>query len=118
MVTLINNLLILSLSENPSITDEGCKIIKENKNWSRLAILNLNRTGLTDYSIGLLSNSAMPNLKKIQLKGNTFTEGINDKIQAWKLTGLSIEYDKAKKKGGKHAHVRKTNQPAQEQQQQ
>ena len=104
----IPNLLILSLSENPSITDEGCKIIRENKNWSRLAILNLNRTGLTDTSIELLSNSAMPNLKKIQLKGNTFTENILDKIQAWKLTGLSIEYDKPKRKGGKHGHRRTT----------
>ena len=104
----IPNLLILSLSENPSITDDGCKIIRENKNWSRLAILNLNRTGLTDTSIELLSNSAMPNLKKIQLKGNTFTENILDKIQAWKLTGLSIEYDKPKRKGGKHGHRRTT----------
>ena len=104
----IPNLLILSLSENPSITDEGCKTIRENKNWSRLAILNLNRTGLTDTSIELLSNSAMPNLKKIQLKGNTFTENILDKIQAWKLTGLSIEYDKPKRKGGKHGHRRTT----------
>lgn len=102
----IPNLLILSLSENPSITDEGCKIIKENKNWSRLAILNLNRTGLTDEAVKLLSNSAMPNLKKIQLKGNNFTDGILDKIQAWKLTGLSIEYDKPKKRG-KHGHGRK-----------
>ena len=106
----IPNLLILSLSENPSITDEGCKTIRENKNWSRLAILNLNRTGLTDASIELLSNSAMPNLKKIQLKGNTFTENILDKIQAWKLTGLSIEYDKPKRKGGKHGHGRRTTQ--------
>ena len=104
----IPNLLILSLSENPSITDEGCKTIRETKNWSRLAILNLNRTGLTDTSIELLSNSAMPNLKKIQLKGNTFTENILDKIQAWKLTGLSIEYDKPKRKGGKHGHRRTT----------
>ena len=50
----------------------------------------------------------MPNLKKIQLKGNTFTENILDKIQAWKLTGLSIEYDKPKRKGGKHGHRRTT----------
>ena len=108
----------MSLSENPSITDEGCRIIKENKNWSRLAILNLNRTGLTDESIGLLSNSAMPNLKKIQLKGNTFTEGINDKIQAWKLTGLSIEYDKAKKKGGAKHHEGKKKEQAEKEAQQ
>lgn len=98
----ISNLLILSLSENPSIEDEGCKYIQETKNWTRLAILNLNRTGLKDISISYLSNSAMPNLKKIQLKGNNFTNKINNEIQAWKLTGLSIEYDKPDKKHKKH----------------
>ena len=37
-----------------------------------------------------------------------FTENILDKIQAWKLTGLSSEYDKPKRKGGKHGHRRTT----------
>ena len=89
----IPNLVVLSLSDNPNITDEGCKWINENKNWTRLALLNLNRTGLTDASISLLSSSAMPTLRKIHLNGNEFTEKICNEIQAWKLTGLSIEYD-------------------------
>ena len=100
----IPNLLILSLSENPNIMDEGCKWIKENKNWTRLAILNLNRTGLTDASISQLSSSAMPSLRKIHLSGNAFTEKICNEIQAWKLTGLSIEYDNPRKKGKKRRH--------------
>ena len=100
----IPNLLILSLSENPNIMDEGCKWIKENKNWTRLAILNLNRTGLTDASISQLSSSAMPSLRKIHLSGNVFTEKICNEIQAWKLTGLSIEYDNPRKKGKKKRH--------------
>jgi hypothetical protein len=89
----IPNLVVQSLSDNPNITDEGCKWIKENKNWTRLPLLNLNRTGLTDASISLLSSSAMPTLRKIHLNGNKFTEKICNEIQAWKLTGLSIEYD-------------------------
>lgn len=108
----ISNLLILSLSENPSIEDEGCKYIQESKNWTRLAILNLNRTGLKDMSITYLSSSAMPNLKKIQLKGNYFTSKVNNEIQAWKLNGLSIEYDKPDKKHKKVGHrgEKKTNE--------
>lgn len=47
----ISLLLILSLSENMNIGDEGCKFMHMNKNWAKLAILNLNRTGLTDEAI-------------------------------------------------------------------
>ena len=47
----ISTLIILSLSENPQITDEGCKYIRDQKAWNCLTILNLNRTGLTNNAI-------------------------------------------------------------------
>lgn len=97
----IPNLVILSLSENPNITDEGAKLIYETKNWNNLVILNMNRTGLTDRSIQQLKNSTMPKLKKIHLNGNVFTTGINPEINSWKLSGINISYDNKAKKGKK-----------------
>lgn len=94
----IPNLVILSLSENPQITDEGCKHIKENKNWKNLTILNLNRTGLTDAAVKLLMDSTMHNLRKIHLIGNSFTAAVNAEFSSWSLGGLMIEYDDKNKK--------------------
>ena len=70
----IQSLVILSLSENPQITNEGCKHIGNTKNFKNLTILNMNRTGLTDEAITSLMSCPLPNLRKIHLHGNTFTE--------------------------------------------
>lgn len=96
----IQTLIILSLSENPQITDEGCKYIRDEKTWNRLTILNLNRTGLTNNAIEILSKCVMPNLRKIHLVGNAITKTKNDsEIMSWSNNGqLIIELDKKKKK--------------------
>ena len=63
-------------------------------------ILNLNRTGLTDQAVKYLIGSIMPNLKKIHLKGNNFSNEVAHEISAWKLNGVMIDYldDVQKKK--------------------
>lgn len=96
----IPTLIILSLSENPQITDEGCKYIRDQKGWNCLTILNLNRTGLTNNAIEILSKCVMPNLRKIHLVGNSITKNKNDsEIVSWSNNGqLIIELDKKKKK--------------------
>lgn len=96
----ISTLIILSLSENPQITDEGCKYIRDQKAWNCLTILNLNRTGLTNNAIEILSKCVMPNLRKIHLVGNSITKTKNDsEIVSWSNNGrLIIELDKKKKK--------------------
>lgn len=94
----IPNLVILSLSENPQISDEGCKYMRENKNWKSLTILNLNRTGLTDEAINILMNTAMPSLRKIHLIGNNFSRNVDRTIQSWTLGNVQVEYDNKKNK--------------------
>ena len=47
----------LSLAENTKIGDSGIRIMKEHKGWSKLNILNLNYTGLTDKSLIYLSEA-------------------------------------------------------------
>lgn len=59
----VNNLVILSLSENPNIGDTGVRIMKEHKGWSKLNTLNLNSTGLTDEALKYLGEASMPKLK-------------------------------------------------------
>ena len=94
----IRNLMILSLSENPNITDDGVRIIKEAKNWTRLNTLNLNATGLTDAAVNYLTNSSMPKLRKLSLVGNKFTSGIQPSISALKLNKVKVEYLSAEEK--------------------
>ena len=101
----IPNLVILSLSENPQITDDGCKHLKNYKNWKNLTILNLNLTGLTDEAVKILMKCPMPKLKKILLMGNSFTKNIEGDIQAWSLNNIQIEYDNKK---SKHKKKKKT----------
>ena len=103
------NLVVLSLSENQNIKDDGVQCFEKQKNWKRLMILNLNRTGLTDQAVKYLIGSIMPNLKKIHLKGNNFTNEISHEISAWKLNGVMIDYlddyqKKKKKKRGQQIH--------------
>ena len=69
-----NNLIILSLSENPNIGDTGVRHMKEHKGWGKLSILNLNYTGLTDIALTYLGDASMPKLKKLNIQGNKFTE--------------------------------------------
>lgn len=95
----IQSLVILSLSENPQITNEGCKHIGNTKNFKNLTILNMNRTGLTDEAITSLMSCPLPNLRKIHLHGNTFTEKGTSNFQSWRLSEVQIEYDDNKKKG-------------------
>ncbi|MCQ2818916.1 MAG: hypothetical protein MJ252_16750 [archaeon] len=102
------NLVVLSLSENQNIMDEGVQCFEKQKNWRRLMILNLNRTGLTDQAVKYLIGSIMPNLKKIHLKGNNFTNDIAHEISAWKLNGVMIDYlDDAQKRKRKRKAVPK-----------
>ena len=107
----IRNLMILSLSENPNITDDGVRIIKEAKNWTRLNTLNLNATGLTDAAVNYLTNSSMPKLRKLSLIGNKFTSGIQPSISALKLNKVKVEYlsPKEKKKRAKKKKQQQTN---------
>ena len=107
----IRNLMILSLSENPNITDDGVRIIKEAKNWTRLNTLNLNATGLTDAAVNYLTNSSMPKLRKLSLTGNKFTSGIEPSISALKLNRVKVEYlsPEEKKKREKKKKKKKNN---------
>jgi len=103
--------MILSLSENPNITDDGVRIIKEAKNWTRLNTLNLNATGLTDAAVNYLTNSSMPKLRKLSLTGNKFTSGIEPSISALKLNRVKVEYlsPEEKKKREKEKKKKKNN---------
>ena len=107
----IRNLMILSLSENPNITDDGVRIIKEAKNWTRLNTLNLNATGLTDAAVNYLTNSSMPKLRKLSLIGNKFTNGIEPSISALKLNRVKVEYlsQEEKKKRAKKKKQQQNN---------
>ena len=69
----INNLIILTLSENRKICDNGIKYIKEHKGWNQLTKLNLDFTGLTDISLDYISQFSMCKLKKLNIQGNKFT---------------------------------------------
>ena len=94
----IRNIVVLSLSENPQIGNEGCKAIGATKNYRNLTILNLNRTGLTDEAITILMNCPLPCLRKIHLHGNVFSEKGIANFQTWRLSDVIIEYDDNKKK--------------------
>ena len=59
----------------------------------------MNRTGLTDEAITSLMSCPLPNLRKIHLHGNTFTEKGTSNFQSWRLSEVQIEYDDNKKKG-------------------
>ena len=88
----ISNLIILSLSENPNIGDNGIRLIKENKNWGKLNTLNLNGTGLTDIALNYLTNSSMPSLKRLNIQQNRFTDKIESYINSLKLNHTKVEY--------------------------
>ena len=88
----VNNLIILSLSENPNIGDTGVRLMKEHKGWSKLSILNLNYTGLTDLALGYLGEASMPKLKKLNIQGNKFTETGKGSINALRMNHIHVSY--------------------------
>ncbi len=88
----VNNLIILSLSENPNIGDSGVRIMKEHKGWNKLSILNLNYTGLTDIALGYLGEASMPKLKKLNIQGNKFTDQGKASINALRMNHIHVSY--------------------------
>ena len=88
----VNNLVILSLSENPNIGDTGMRIMKEHKGWSKLNTLNLNSTGLTDVSLTYLGEASMPKLKKLNILGNKFTEVGKPSINGLRMNHIHVSY--------------------------
>ena len=88
----VNNLIILSLSENPNIGDSGVRIMKEHKGWGKLSILNLNYTGLTDIALSYLGEASMPKLKKLNIQGNKFTETGKASINALRMNHIHVSY--------------------------
>ena len=88
----VNNLIVLSLSENPNIGDTGVRIIKEHKGWSKLNTLNLNATGLTDIALQYLGEASMPKLKKLNILGNKFTENGKPSINGLRMNHIHVSY--------------------------
>ena len=88
----VNNLIILSLSENPNIGDSGIRIIKEHKGWSKLNTLNLNATGLTDDALKYLGEASMPKLKKLNILGNKFTDSGKPSINGLRMNHIHVSY--------------------------
>ena len=88
----VNNLVILSLSENPNIGDTGVRIMKEHKGWSKLNTLNLNSTGLTDEALKYLGEASMPKLKKLNIIGNKFTEVGKPSINGLRMNHIHVSY--------------------------
>jgi len=88
----VNNLIILSLSENPNIGDTGVRYMKEHKGWGKLSILNLNYTGLTDIALDYLGKSSMPKLKKLNIQGNKFTDVGKASINALRMNHIHVSY--------------------------
>ena len=86
----VKNLIILSLSENPNIGDTGVRLMKDHKGWNKLSILNLNYTGLTDFSISYLGEASMPKLKKLNIQGNHFTEQGRSGINALRMNHIHV----------------------------
>ena len=113
----VNNLIVLSLSENPNIGDTGVRIIKEHKGWSKLNTLNLNATGLTDIALQYLGEASMPKLKKLNILGNKFTENGKPSINGLRMNHIHVSYrtdaerqkEKEKKKKEKENNEKKEN---------
>ena len=107
----VNNLIILSLSENPNIGDTGVRHMKEHKGWSKLSILNLNYTGLTDVALDYLGKSSMPKLKKLNIQGNKFTDVGKASINALRMNHIHVSYrteaERQREKAEKEKNMKK-----------
>ena len=88
----INNLKILSLSENRKIGDIGIRYMKEHKGWNGLKKLNLDLTGLTDVGLDYLTRASMPKLKKLNIHDNTFTDYGKSSINALRMNHIKVSY--------------------------
>ena len=66
--------------------------MKEHKGWSKLSILNLNYTGLTDVALDYLGKSSMPKLKKLNIQGNKFTDVGKASINALRMNHIHVSY--------------------------
>ena len=95
IIKYINNLIILSLSDNPKICDTGVRYMKEHKQWDNLAILNLNNAGLTDIGLDYLFQSCIPKLKLLNIQGNKFTENSVQIINALRTNHIHVSYKTA-----------------------
>ena len=88
----INNVIELTLDDNIKIGDNGIKIIKEHKGWNKIKVLSLNKTGLTDISLGYFGESSMPKLKDLIIKGNNFSDQGKAMIFTLRLNHIHVSY--------------------------
>ena len=88
----VDNLVFLSLHENPNIGDNGIKIMKEHKGWGKLIFLGLNSTGLTDKGLGYLGEAFMPKLKNLDIQGNKFTEKGRVIMKTLNMNNIHVGY--------------------------
>ena len=88
----VNNLIILDLSENREIGDNGIRIMKEHKEWNKLDTLILNETGLTDVSLTFLKEAEMPELKKLIIVLNKFTDAVKPIINDLRMNHIHVSY--------------------------
>ena len=88
----INNLIILSLSDNKKIGDTGIMYLKEHKGWEKLSVLNLNHTGLTDIALDHIVNASMPKLSILNIRYNRFTEKGKAIINTLKMNHIHVNY--------------------------
>ena len=66
--------------------------MKEHKGWSKLNILNLNYTGLTDKSLIYLSEAMFPKLKILNIQGNKFSVNGRESIKAFSKKNINVHY--------------------------
>ena len=88
----INNLIILSLSENKKIGDTGIRHMKEHKGWEKLSTLNLDYTGLTDVALDYLGKASMPKLSELNIRNNNFSENGQANINALRMNHIVVKY--------------------------
>ena len=88
----VNTLEILSLSENPNITDQGTVILSVIEDFKKLKILHMNSTGLTDKGLKNLNNAFIPLLEILNVQGNNFTDEGLKFIEEMKKRDIKVKY--------------------------
>ena len=90
----IYQLIILSLSDNMKIGDNGISYIKEIKGWGKLVnTLNLNNIGLTDIGLDYMAKINMPKLKRLNIWGNKFTKSGKSIIEDLRKNFIIVNYE-------------------------
>ena len=89
---LVDNLTVLSLSDNRKIEDTGIRYIKEHKGWGKLKILNLDLTGLSDVGLSYLEKASMPNLRELNILNNKFTENAKSSVDNLRKKNIKVRY--------------------------